>query len=319
MPRHLDLLATNCFWASTIEKLNDPCEGYHKDGFSPFLNLFEKLSIGNAEQLNSVRSAFQELTQRRFKTGIFSLSSDPLNPQMWAHYAGSHNGFCVGYKPDLLVDNLTHDGRKIYHVRYSKKPATLGPGIVLRRNDQETVKRLLCTKSPPWGYEKEYRILVEQEGRISHHYDAIRTIYFGSKMTDDHRSLIMTTLAGRGIQFLDVLPHPSQYVLEARPINNPADEEITYLRQHVDALTGSKTAYEVTGCKKHSSFNKIEIDVQTSEEVNSATVVAISAELARCIYSTAKRHFVRFRLFGEPESTLPFALTAFEDGQLVSK
>lgn len=58
------------------------------------------------------------------KSGVFSLSYCPLSELVWAHYGGSHRGFCVGYdlqKLTVFEPNLHY----CLDVQYSDIPPTL--------------------------------------------------------------------------------------------------------------------------------------------------------------------------------------------------
>lgn len=95
---------------------------------------------------------------RRF--GILSLSSSRDNLLMWAHYAGSAKGLCLGFNSSARVfseSSYEPTGlRGIQQVRYSTVRPTL-EGITLEERLAET----LLTKSIDWAYEKELRCFRE--------------------------------------------------------------------------------------------------------------------------------------------------------------
>ncbi|AWJ82833.1 hypothetical protein TSH58p_04450 [Azospirillum sp. TSH58] len=95
----------------------------------------------------------QELNQH---IGVLSLTTEPENLLMWAHYAGNHQGMVIEF------DGLSHffnrkrsENDECYHLRevnYSKERP--------RRNFIDIdVSILLLTKSVEWGYEKELRVM----------------------------------------------------------------------------------------------------------------------------------------------------------------
>src|SRR6185312_282896 len=44
------------------------------------------------------RSLFTKIDEQLVETGIFSMSCDPAQPLMWAHYTDQHKGLCLGFR-----------------------------------------------------------------------------------------------------------------------------------------------------------------------------------------------------------------------------
>jgi len=103
------------------------------------------------------------LTIMRGTAGILSLTSDPMNVLMWAHYAENHRGVCIGFDKDVLENSipvggywppdLRNETEKMRRVHYSKA----------RPQYQNSERNLLIsaffTKHSSWSYEKEWRLL----------------------------------------------------------------------------------------------------------------------------------------------------------------
>lgn len=87
--------------------------------------------------------------------GILCFSSNWHSPLQWAHYAGGHTGICLGFDTEIEPEK----------VEYIKKPMILEEEITV-----EIVQKLLRTKFHHWGYEEEYRILVELKEKEGEHY-----------------------------------------------------------------------------------------------------------------------------------------------------
>ncbi|WP_421377180.1 DUF2971 domain-containing protein [Paraburkholderia sp. DD10] len=87
--------------------------------------------------------------------GILSLSELPSNHLMWAHYAESHRGFCLGFENHET--NII--GQHGYPVRYVEKMPK--PNIASFAMDAggEVVELIGYTKSLDWAYEKEWRVI----------------------------------------------------------------------------------------------------------------------------------------------------------------
>lgn len=101
--------------------------------------------------------SFIEYVNNRF--GIVSFSGDWSSSTMWAHYADSHQGFCLGIEQEhylLPTDSSEICYGKIYDVKYEPKR------ITQKMVDYVCVEtRYLFIKATDWGYETEIRVLYE--------------------------------------------------------------------------------------------------------------------------------------------------------------
>lgn len=85
--------------------------------------------------------------------GVVCFSDSQLNQLMWAYYAQSHTGFCVGYEVDttkLSADKLY--GKQVNYV--SHKPTI----DIWQLFFSDYTDQLVFTKSKDWAHESEYRI-----------------------------------------------------------------------------------------------------------------------------------------------------------------
>lgn len=88
--------------------------------------------------------------------GVLSLSENPLNLLMWAHYGDEHRGVVVELDfthPSLL--RFSAGGNEFSHlcaVRYTKEKVCGAP-------TPDNVIQTLITKSPEWEYELEWRFI----------------------------------------------------------------------------------------------------------------------------------------------------------------
>jgi hypothetical protein len=133
-----------------------------------------------------VIDALLHYRERRNSLGILSLSEDPLQLLMWAHYADEHRGAAV--ELDITHNSLLSrsDGGDKYSdirkVEYTQQKISGLPW-------PETIVRVLSTKSTDWSYEREWRLIrtlnltrVAADGVHVVDFDlsAIRTIYLGA-------------------------------------------------------------------------------------------------------------------------------------------
>ena len=90
--------------------------------------------------------------------GVVSLTRDPLNELMWAHY-GLNKGVAIGYRSDWANE---HNGIKVsslpigmaMELQYTNE-------IIAMKKDFSDAARHLTTKRECWAYEREWRIIQE--------------------------------------------------------------------------------------------------------------------------------------------------------------
>lgn len=142
------------------------------------------------------------------KYGVLSLSSnmeinqlltvsmpekiDPrTNILMWSHYADSHKGFVIEFRPDFI------DGIKLEQVEYCANRNYL----TFEDIDKNRFDRIFFKKSSEWKYEQEYRAVLPldnaseiQDGKI-HLYKinkaSINSITFGCAMNNEEKRVII--------------------------------------------------------------------------------------------------------------------------------
>ncbi|MCY7297411.1 DUF2971 domain-containing protein [Alteromonas sp. a30] len=126
------------------------------------------------------------------KWGIFSLSSEPENVLMWAHYANNHRGFCLEF------DTSNDYFGRAWKVEYVDK---IKERDIVDFNESDAFK-ILLTKTNDWRYESEYRVLANwkddvpglpilSEQRVSNFpVDALSSVIFGVRMSDDDITIV---------------------------------------------------------------------------------------------------------------------------------
>ncbi|EMN4128460.1 DUF2971 domain-containing protein [Providencia vermicola] len=145
--RDLSSLEQDYFWSPNYDKLNDPCEGLVLTD-----QVFDQLDVlnsalGNTKQtsLNSLdllKGAFSDLIATKDKSGIYSLSKTFTDELLWAHYADSHNGFCIEYDLDKLCE---FEGARysIFDVIYQNKPPIINVDDIFASDAQNEVIQIL--------------------------------------------------------------------------------------------------------------------------------------------------------------------------------
>lgn len=168
------------------------------------------------------------LKQNIYGVGVYSLVKPkegelfPSNELMWAHYANSHQGFCIEYDLDILKDNLTKDFdiRNYIHVEYANESPVITEG-----EDIFSIQRkVFGTKSIPWEYESEIRLVFEKGGIKPIANDAIKSIYFGLNIGFNEWKAIIDSLKGKGIDFYQIVRVGKSYKLSCVKL----DFDLTY-------------------------------------------------------------------------------------------
>ena len=167
----IDALANGYQYFSTFAQLNDP--------FDPFLSLMAK-SLGD--------SKFAEVAN--VGPRIFCLTEHCTNAQMWAHYANSGSGMCIGY------------------ACFIGTPRILNPvNYVGKVPESADLLELLSLKHESWTYEKEWRIT--WAGGDQKIYDVLHpvTIYLGPRCSNDDMLRVRQVLPATVTEFEIMYPH----------------------------------------------------------------------------------------------------------------
>ncbi|MCF5759181.1 DUF2971 domain-containing protein [Aeromonas veronii] len=145
---------------STAKSFNDPFE-------ESLPNKIIKDLVKSVSNANYLKDSSQYTTKRlrelyknvTTEHGIVSLTENHRNLLMWAHYADSHKGFCIGYKKDFLLNVIPYEDASPKKVTYDKK--RLDP-LKFDKDDIpfDIIMKTLTTKSDEWIYEKEHRCIV---------------------------------------------------------------------------------------------------------------------------------------------------------------
>lgn len=149
------------------------------------------------------RELYHRIDEQLTETGIFSLSADPVQPLMWAHYGHEHQGLCLGFR--AVEGSKLADPSHFLPVTYSNAlPVMDGEGLRLRLSmaadaqgrpytssrklafDDPTFQRVVSTKSVDWEYEQEHRY-VEPFGGLCEWPGLLAECTFGLRCSDDRR------------------------------------------------------------------------------------------------------------------------------------
>ena len=120
---------------SNLTDLNDPFELCAVD-------------LGDKDFRKKHQTELLKLSKSR---GFISFSKDWENPVLWAHYANSQKGLCIGFDvPEERIYEVLYESMRLKREEIAAKLAK--PGATA--NDV----RQVFAKSTHWSYEKEFRI-----------------------------------------------------------------------------------------------------------------------------------------------------------------
>lgn len=150
---------------------------------------------------------------------------------MWAHYADSHKGFCIEYDLDILLREKKNN-LHLLDVTYSKLPPKITIEEFVKTTDLSVIKllqQLVGTKSQKWSYEEEVRIISDSIGNQPYDFRAVKSIYFGLRMADKQKDVIMTRLKGRGIKYGQIFLEKKSYQFKSTIVPDKYENHPPYL------------------------------------------------------------------------------------------
>ncbi len=199
--RDFKMLLDNQIYASRFVELNDPFEGICNEQITNELSIIESV-LG--KHYIEVQKSLVDVRNLKNTLGIYSLSKNYSNQLMWAHYANSHNGYCLEYNISKLKDNYIAPERVFQvDVSYKGQPETLSINDI-KKTDKTFLKKLFATKLDKWSYEKEVRLIFDTPDLKKYHPSALTGVYFGVKFSNERKKEMMNALTNRNICFYDM-------------------------------------------------------------------------------------------------------------------
>ncbi|HEX7648653.1 MAG TPA: DUF2971 domain-containing protein, partial [Noviherbaspirillum sp.] len=160
------------------KKFEQDIRNARPDAIDYLLDLFERArkSAPISWEPSSIKDTIQALKRTLAGIGVISLAEEIGNALMWAHYANSHTGFCLGFEYD--GNTALSQGYTCGAVQYSQfYPALAIDKLEMQANinidlAHKTARRdlsfditnpvlydIIHTKSQEWSYEKEWRVV----------------------------------------------------------------------------------------------------------------------------------------------------------------
>lgn len=184
LTRLIDSINNNRLFFPDYKKLNDPLES------SGYIIEISGYAGKSFRQEADDEDVF--VSQEREKFKILSLTETCFSPCMWAHYAHMHEGVCVGYwKKDVFAEaqKIEYIDQVINNSNFSEY------GITDSNILNSEVYNSFFYKHSDWSYEKEWRIVKEQEDRyLNYSDDVLACIIFGENLSQEIREIIKKSI-----------------------------------------------------------------------------------------------------------------------------
>ncbi|MCG9720391.1 DUF2971 domain-containing protein [Shewanella sp. Isolate7] len=191
----LDIIANNRIYYPKPESFNDP--------FDTQCSFKNSSAIVQSKDLNKIKKAFpnevsneilaytrKDLTAEidSFKDeikdfGILSLAEDEKDILMWSHYADDHKGVCI--ELERTDSNELGDPKATRKVAYTKSYPSMNVKSLLSKDGHDnSLMRVLYTKSEHWSYEREWRNFQSDGGKVYPIPGKILSITFGARASE---------------------------------------------------------------------------------------------------------------------------------------
>lgn len=202
--RDFKTIEENSFYSSNYNMLNDPFDIYFNEEISQLIKIL-RLSFP-IKELDNFENQFKEVLNFREEIGVYCLSTNFLNEQLWAYYAGSYSGYCIEYDLDKLIDKgQNFDFQYKFEIDYKDNIPTLGVDDLTNLQDG-FIKKMFATKKSTWKHEEEIRLIFDKYGMKKFHPSAITGIYFGIKTPETIKESFYGLFKNMDVKFYEVFP-----------------------------------------------------------------------------------------------------------------
>lgn len=267
--------------------------------------------INIKDRIEDVKSNVESLIKRRESMGIFSLSKSYNDELLWAYYANSHKGFCIGYDFNKLINNNDRDSRFHFEVNYSDKPPELEISDFSKNNS--VLFKMGAMKSKRWEHEQEVRIITNKVGVQPYDYKALKQIFFGLRMSDDDKKKIMDKLKGRNIDFYQMQLIENTYNFQAVKIQEKTPESIEYMKEFLDD-ENKKFSFEIIEKKEDAVLKKATIKLELNDPISEKTLRLFAEYIKNNLFINTTRFYMFTYLKSLKNRDLAWGISHFVEG-----
>lgn len=315
--RDLNAIVKNYFWASDFSNLNDPCETTITSdqliNQSKFVLPF--FGKNSKEKFKPVMDAVKELIAYTQKIGIYSLSKTYNDELLWAHYANSHKGFCIEYDLDILLKTYKSNNLYQFPVIYKKRPPSVDFQDVIKGSKSDSIiHKMAGYKSLRWKYEEEIRIVIDDFGIHSYDFQALKSIYFGLRMSEKDKLKIMKRLSGRGINYFQIARIPDTYKFKREPIKDSFYKKPNYFTEIPDINSNENNCKIKIKQKSYWKYKKkADIRIELERPISESQLRSLAIKIREEIFYQAELIGMFYYLKGNAEKDSAWATSHYQN------
>lgn len=190
--------------------------------------------------LSDCRLLYRKIDNQLTKIGIFSMSAEPVQALMWAHYGQDHRGLNLGFRATIgsKLANPEHCLPVVYSDDLPTVPSTGLQTVMSFAADElgrlytasvkvafsdPTLQRVVTTKPTDWAYEQEYRYIEGFGGTVPWPGE-LAECTFGLRCPDERRRHYIELLrknVSNNVDLFEVRRREGSNALERVPFDPP--------------------------------------------------------------------------------------------------
>lgn len=183
-------------------------------------DIFEGIGYLQTEDVDVVRTIWNEYVGM---SKLCSISEDPNNNLMWAHYAKNHKGICIEYDMGKAAINDVNILGCLYPVIYTDKRVMPlyfeDVACDIYPYDKRDTKGLFLFKQEIWKYEREWRFILEDIECEDIDFPYATAVYIGFNCDERDKEAIKTACVNEKIDCYQMVMNSEDYVLNSVKIN----------------------------------------------------------------------------------------------------
>ncbi len=214
----LDALINQYFWFSKREFLNDPFDlGNFKAG-KDLLTVINVLAKNYGEEID-----VEKISNNILDYASCSFTNSELDKQMWAYYAQDYHGWCLAFQRGEMNTKNESPLSPVIYVSDDLKP--IFPQLNYQKygndNNENLIRRILCTKHESWKHEQEERMVIKMKGKNTGDKRAwgtyeLKYIVIGNKMNSPYKQIILTMAKMLNINVYEIVLNNMNFSLDKR-------------------------------------------------------------------------------------------------------
>lgn len=205
----IDSLVKGYLYFAHPDHLNDPfdCRVDIKRSAHDATSKLYGSKKANLAKLAGLEGYFDQIQKDTGKAGICSFSLELENSVLWSHYASEHRGVCLTYDfPESFLVDETNEIIGVAPVEYEENPLTewfieYAPengNSDFKEFTLEVIKKVLTIKSKCWNYEKEVRIIRQEQSTLTIPKVFLKQVCFGLNTPESDISLVRALIDSSG-------------------------------------------------------------------------------------------------------------------------